>query len=155
MKSELQSRWVWGCRAAVHTAQLPPLIPPGSLPPSLPTPTSPSAPSAGPPHHNPKQDSGGGAAEYLERSKRQLARMALSALRHLHARGRLMEGVLWQLNSYILNCLERAGEAAADRDQQEEIGCVCRVWGGGRSCWVGRSTVAVPLHISLPNNNNA
>jgi hypothetical protein len=59
--------------------------------------------------------------EFLFRCKRHLARMTLSALSHLHSRGRLMEGVLWQLNSYILNCLEKAGEAAADRAQQEEL----------------------------------
>lgn len=35
----------------------------------------------------------------MERSKRVLARMTLGALRHLHARGRLMEGVLWQVDA--------------------------------------------------------
>ena len=35
----------------------------------------------------------------MERSKRVLARMTLGALRHLHARGRLMEGVLWQVRA--------------------------------------------------------
>ena len=55
------------------------------------------------------------------RCKRHLASVMLCALGHLHARGRLMEGVLWQLNSYILNCLEKAGEAAAG-EQQEELG---------------------------------
>lgn len=35
----------------------------------------------------------------MERSKRVLARMTLGALRHLHARGRLMEGVLWQVGA--------------------------------------------------------
>ena len=59
--------------------------------------------------------------EYLLRCKRHLASVTLCALRHLHGRGRLMEGVLWQLNSYILNCLEKAGEAAAG-EQQEELG---------------------------------
>lgn len=48
--------------------------------------------------------------------------MTLAALRQLHRRGRLMEGVLWQLNSYILNCLEKAGEAAVDGAQREELG---------------------------------
>lgn len=37
---------------------------------------------------------------YVERSKRVLARMTLGALRHLHARGRLMEGVLWQVRAW-------------------------------------------------------
>lgn len=73
--------------------------------------------------------------------------MALSALRHLHARGRLMEGVLWQLNSYILNCLERAGEAAADRDQQEELRWVDVWWwvGGWQMCGGGWQWVAEGL----------
>lgn len=60
--------------------------------------------------------------EFLHAHKRRLARMTLAALRQLHRRGRLMEGVLWQLNSYILNCLEKAGEAAVDGAQQEELG---------------------------------
>ncbi|KAL4433793.1 hypothetical protein ABPG75_000234 [Micractinium tetrahymenae] len=60
--------------------------------------------------------------EFLHSCKCRLARMTLAALRQLHRRGRLMEGVLWQLNSYILNCLEKAGEAAMDRAQQEELG---------------------------------
>lgn len=60
--------------------------------------------------------------EYLERAKRRLARMALGALRRLHARGRLMEGALWQLNSYLLSCLEKAGEGAAGAGG-EELGC--------------------------------
>lgn len=60
--------------------------------------------------------------EFLHSLKCRLARMTLAALRQLHRRGRLMEGVLWQLNSYILNCLEKAGEAAVDGLQQEELG---------------------------------
>ena len=57
--------------------------------------------------------------------------MALGGLRALHARGRLMEGVLWQLNSYVLACLERAGEAAAEPQVQAELRC--GPWCGGGS----------------------
>ncbi|KAL4853977.1 Inactive ubiquitin carboxyl-terminal hydrolase 53 [Chlorella vulgaris] len=67
------------------------------------------------------------AEEFLGRCKRHLARMTLAALRHLHLRGRLMEGVLWQLNSYILNCLEKARETVTDYAQQEELSKICDV----------------------------
>lgn len=41
-----------------------------------------------------------------------------------------MEGVLWQLNSYVLACLERAGEAAAEPQAQQELRCVRGRMGG-------------------------
>lgn len=77
-----------------------------------------------PPPPPPLQHLGAEAApdEFLHALKCRLARMTLAALRQLHRRGRLMEGVLWQLNSYILNCLEKAGEAAVDGAQREELG---------------------------------
>lgn len=59
----------------------------------------------------------------MERSKRVLARMTLGALRHLHARGRLMEGVLWQVGAGRLG----AGQLGAARSPCCSSGW-CSLW---------------------------
>eukprot|EP00887_Chlorella_sp_A99_P005124 scaffold25.g5124.t1 len=54
----------------------------------------------------------------LGECKVQLARMAVCGLRHLQRRGRLMEGIMWQVNSFVLSTFERLGESAPDPEQR-------------------------------------